>query len=91
VTLFHEPDFVERVDPRSSLMIAGHTHGGQVCWPWGSAVHLPKGGRKYQKGFYAHTKVPLYVSRGVGTVGPDYRCFAPPEVSVLTLKGEIAS
>jgi len=85
VALFHEPDFVDRVDQRASLMISGHTHGGQVCWPWGRAVHLPNGGRAFQRGFFEETKVPLYVSRGVGTIGPDFRFFAPPEVSILSL------
>lgn len=85
VTLFHEPDFVERIDQRSSVMLAGHSHGGQVCLPFGIPVKTPRGARKYIKGFFANARVPLYVSRGVGTVGPGFRMFCPPEVSILTL------
>lgn len=85
VTLFHEPDFVDRIDARASLMVAGHSHGGQVCLPFGVVVHTPRGAKKYTKGYYRSTPVPLYVSRGVGTVGPSVRMFCPPEVTLLTL------
>lgn len=86
VTLFHEPDYVDRVDTKASLMLAGHSHGGQMCLPFGVALATPRGARKYIKGYYASTPVPLYVSRGVGTVGPSVRTFCPPEVTILTLQ-----
>lgn len=88
IAVFHEPDFVDRVDKRVSLMLAGHSHGGQVCLPFGIAVHTPKGARTYKRGFYSSAPVPLYVSRGVGTVGPDVRLYCAPEVSILTLRRE---
>lgn len=87
LALFHEPDFVERVDKRISLMVSGHSHGGQVCLPGGVHLHTPRGARTYVRGEYRDSKVPLYVSRGVGTIGIPYRVFCPPEVSILTLKG----
>jgi predicted MPP superfamily phosphohydrolase len=87
LALFHEPDYVDRVDNRIGLMMAGHSHGGQICLPPGIPVHTPVGARRYRRGFYAKAEVPLYVTRGVGTVGPRRRAFCPPEVSVLTLFG----
>lgn len=87
VTLFHEPDFVTRTDKRASLMIAGHSHGGQVCIGGTYRRFLPRGARKYIEGHYPNAEVPLYVSRGVGTVGPKVRAFCPPEVTILTLRG----
>lgn len=83
--LFHEPDFVDRVDARASLMLAGHSHGGQICMPFGKPLHTPLGARIYIDGFYDRESVPLYVSRGVGTIGPDRRLFCPPEVTIMTL------
>lgn len=87
VTLFHEPDYVDRIDTRSSLMLAGHSHGGQMCLPFGISIATPRGALKYIKGYYPHAPVPLYVSRGVGTVGVGVRTFCPPEVTLLTLSG----
>ncbi|MBS1713323.1 MAG: metallophosphoesterase [Armatimonadetes bacterium] len=85
--LFHEPDFVERIDRRASLMLAGHSHGGQVCLPFGVPVHTPRGAKTFIRGYYRQAPVPLYVARGVGTVGPGIRVFCPPEVTILTLMG----
>lgn len=86
VCLFHEPDMVRDIDSRFSLMLAGHSHGGQICMPFGIPVHTPFGARTYIKGFYPDARIPLYVTRGVGTIGVDRRAFCPPEVSILTLE-----
>lgn len=87
VTLLHEPDFVDGMPEHASLQISGHSHGGQVCLPFGVVLHTPRGAKRYRAGFYADAKVPLFVTRGVGTVGPDMRLFCRPEVSILTLRG----
>lgn len=86
VCLFHEPDMVRDIDARYSVMLAGHSHGGQICLPFGVPVHTPFGARTYVKGFYPEARVPLFVTRGVGTIGIDRRAFCPPEVSILTLE-----
>ncbi|MCO5296300.1 MAG: metallophosphoesterase [Fimbriimonadaceae bacterium] len=86
LVLLHEPDFVRELPLDASLQLSGHSHGGQMCLPMGVAVHTPVGARDYIAGFYPSAPVPLYVSRGVGTIGPDLRTFCPPEVSVLTLR-----
>jgi predicted MPP superfamily phosphohydrolase len=86
IALFHEPDFVKDMPKHVSLQISGHSHGGQVCLPFGKSMYTPYGARKYVAGFYPDARVPLFVSRGVGTTGPDYRLFCAPEVSVLTLR-----
>lgn len=85
IALFHEPDFVTDIPSNVSLMVSGHSHGGQICLPGGIALHTPRGARNYIAGFYPEARVPLYVSRGVGTVGPQMRLFCRPEVTVLTL------
>jgi predicted MPP superfamily phosphohydrolase len=85
LTLLHEPDVVEDTPDHVSLQISGHSHGGQICLPTGVALHTPKGAKKYISGFYPDAKVPLYVTRGVGTQGLDWRLFCLPEVSLLTI------
>jgi len=86
LALLHEPDYILDVPENTSLQISGHSHGGQVCLPFGIPFHTPIGSRKYQKGYYPDARVPLYVTRGVGTVGAPIRTFCPPEVSLLTLR-----
>lgn len=87
ITLLHEPDFVKGSPDYVSLQISGHSHGGQMCLPLGISMHTPFGAKKYISGFYPDAPVPLYVTRGVGTIGMDLRLFCRPEVSLLTLRG----
>lgn len=85
--LLHEPDYVKDVPDHVSLVLSGHSHGGQVRLPFGVHLHTPKGARTYVDGYYPNARVPLFVSRGVGTTGPNWRLFCPPQVAVLTLRG----
>lgn len=87
LAMLHEPDFVTEVPQSVSLLVSGHSHGGQICLPGGVVLHTPRGAKKYRRGFYSDANVPLYVSRGVGTVANSLRFFASPEVTVLTLRG----
>lgn len=87
LALFHEPDFVSEMPGVVSLQVSGHSHGGQVCLPGGIALHTPLGARRYISGFYPEARAPLFVTKGVGTVGPNLRFFCRPEVAILTVNG----
>jgi len=86
LALFHEPDFVEEMPEHVSLQLSGHSHGGQICLPFGVAMHTPRGARRYIDGYFPEARVPLFVSRGVGTVGIRLRLFCRPQVAILTLR-----
>ncbi len=86
VVMWHEPDMVDQLPEGASLMISGHSHGGQFTFPGGFTPMHTKHGKKYVRGFYPDAKTPLYVSRGIGTTGPPSRFLCPPELSLLTLK-----
>ncbi|MCC7230526.1 MAG: metallophosphoesterase [Fimbriimonadaceae bacterium] len=85
IVLWHEPDMVDTLPFEADLMLSGHSHGGQFRFPGGLTPMHSVNGRKYLSGFFPDTKVPLYVTRGVGTTGPPSRFLCPPEVSILTL------
>lgn len=87
IIIWHEPDAVDRLPNTctADLMIAGHTHGGQLLNPWGWGELSSKNGKKYNRGFFENTPIPLYVSCGIGTVGVHARLFAPPELTLITL------
>ncbi|MEO5877021.1 MAG: metallophosphoesterase [Streptosporangiaceae bacterium] len=70
-----------------SLLLAGHTHGGQVCVPFYGALATNCGiDRPRVKGLHRHQDSWLHVSAGLGTspMAP-YRFCCPPEASLLTL------
>lgn len=63
----------------ASLVLAGHTHGGQVA-PFGVATVLPPGSGRYVAGWYHDGGPPMYVSRGIGTSLVPVRIGATPEL-----------
>jgi len=88
VWLVHAPGIVshqlqhEKASP--ALLLAGHTHGGQVRLPLMPAV-TPAGSGRFVSGWYRDTFAPLYVSRGVGTTTIPARFRCPPELPIFTL------
>jgi predicted MPP superfamily phosphohydrolase len=88
VLLAHEPDYADTVaaDGRVGLQLSGHSHGGQVCWPFVGPPVLPYLATKYYAGKYRVGDMRLYVNRGVGLISPAVRFNCRPEVTVLTLR-----
>jgi len=85
ILLSHYPDHVLRTSAlQPDLVLAGHTHGGQVCMPSGRPIithdRLPK---KMACGVHRIENGWLVVSRGVGFATYPIRLFAPPEVSEI--------
>lgn len=79
-------------DAGADAILAGHTHGGQVCLPGGRAivancdVPLEKAGG-LSTWEAAGRVVPLHVSRGLGTsIYSPVRLFCPPEATLLRLE-----
>ncbi len=88
IWLHHGPDLEHRFPegtPLPGLMLAGHTHGGQIRIP-GLPPVLPRGAGRFVAGWYHDTLAPLYVSRGIGTTVIRARLNCPPELPILTLR-----
>lgn len=88
VVLSHNPDGALELAPdaRADLVVAGHTHGGQIVLPWFGAPsrHCTVCDASSASGWVARSPVPLYVTTGVGVVLP-LRINCPAEVLVLRL------
>jgi predicted MPP superfamily phosphohydrolase len=76
----------------ADLVLAGHTHGGQICIPFYGALvtncDLPQG---QAKGFstFGETEMPLHVSAGVGTSPfAQVRIACRPESTLITLSAK---
>lgn len=91
ILMCHAPDFVDqlRTHPAGqavSLVLSGHTHGGQIRLPLIGALRLPPGGRKYVEGHFNLGTMQLYVNRGIGSVGVPFRFDCRPEITIFTLR-----
>lgn len=86
VVLCHYPAVLPRVArPGLELVLAGHTHGGQVRLPLVGALVLPFESGPYDAGWFEHGGTRLFVSRGVGTSLLPLRFLCRPEVAVHRL------
>jgi predicted MPP superfamily phosphohydrolase len=87
---FHSPGYADRLRRHAlvppALMLAGHTHGGQIRLPPLPAI-TPRGSGRFVAGWYHDTFAPLFVSRGIGTSDIRARFLCPPEVGVVRLVG----
>jgi uncharacterized protein len=84
VLLAHQPVLVDEAAARGvDLQVSGHTHGGQM-WPFHYVVRMAQ---PSLAGMSTHRDTQLYVSRGAGFWGPPVRVGAPPDITVLTLRG----
>lgn len=74
-------------DDGADLILAGHTHGGQLCLPGvGALVTNCDIDRKRAKGLSSHRESALHVSAGLGTSPyAPVRFACPPEATLLTL------
>lgn len=91
ILLCHAPDYADNLlvhlaGSAVSLMLSGHSHGGQIRLPLIGAMQLPKLGRRYVEGFFRLQNLQLYVNRGLGTVGVPFRLDCPPEITLFTLR-----
>ncbi len=84
--LLHYPEMADSLGgPRFDLILAGHSHGGQVRLPFYGALALPWGVGRYDLGYFESKGGPLYVNPGIGTYYIPYRFNCRPEVTLITL------
>ncbi|NFE96438.1 metallophosphoesterase [Clostridium botulinum] len=88
--LLHEPDLSDKfVSYNIDLILAGHSHGGQVKIPFLGEIVTPPLAEKYKDGLYnLNTKrnTQLYVNSGIGNTKVPFRFMNVPEVSIFEIK-----
>ncbi len=85
--LSHEPAVLDMPETRGvSLILSGHTHGGQIRLPFVGAPARFVEEFRYMNGLYEREGTQLYVSRGTGMIGLPLRIGARPEIALLRLR-----
>lgn len=89
IALTHNPDIFPRVPQRVALLLAGHTHGGQVRFPiYGMVIAPSRVGDHFARGHVFENGHHLFVTTGIGTSILPLRFGVPPEIVLLTVSGK---
>ena len=90
VAFTHNPDLFLTIPARVSLTLAGHTHGGQVRFPWlGTPIVPSRYGQRFAHGHIVEEDRHLFVTSGLGTSIIPARFRVPPEIALLRLSTDI--
>ena len=82
ILLIHEPDFIDSLNVDNyDLILAGHSHGGQVKLPLIKKLYTPYGAKKYYDEYYKVNQTDLYISSGLGTSKLKFRLFNRPSIN----------
>lgn len=87
IALTHNPDIFPSLPPSVPLLLAGHTHGGQVNLPViGQPIVPSHFGQRYAAGHIFDNGHHIFVTTGIGTSILPVRFRVPPEIVILTIK-----
>jgi len=86
ILLMHYPSWVKKLGGQKfDLVLAGHSHGGQVCLPLYGPVYVPFGVDEYARGLFHTDAGPLYVNPGIGWFPVPIRFNCRPELTVFDI------
>ncbi|MCA8921182.1 MAG: metallophosphoesterase family protein [Planctomycetes bacterium] len=86
VALCHYPaSFTRASEAKLELLLAGHSHGGQIQVPLWGALKLPYDCDGYAEGWFAQGDTRMFVCRGVGTSVAPLRFACRPELAEITI------
>ena len=83
----HEPDYIKDFDhTKFDLILAGHSHNGQIGLPLIKDLILPHGAKKYHNAYYKLNNTYLYISSGVGCSTLNFRLFNKPSINLYRIQ-----
>ncbi len=85
IFLLHMPDSIEYLENEFDLILAGHSHNGQVTLPFIGAIIRPTGAKKYYNEYYKVNNTDLYISSGLGTSNINIRLFNKPSFNLYRI------
>lgn len=85
ILLMHYPAWAKAFDQKFDLLLAGHSHGGQVRVPFYGPLMVPFEVDEYDLGFYRTKAGPLYVNPGIGWYPVPIRFNCRPEITVIEI------
>lgn len=88
IVLSHNPDLFTKIPKETSLTLSGHTHGGEIIFPYLGSPFIPSEyGQRFNKGYIIEDGKHLFVTSGIAATS-GFRFLNLPEIVFLTLNSE---
>lgn len=89
ILLLHEPDFINDIDSsKFNLILAGHSHNGQVVLPFIGGIIKDKYSKVYFDEYYELGNSKLFISSGIGTTKYKFRLLNKPSINLYRLRNK---
>lgn len=90
IILVHEPDISDEIvnDYSVNLILAGHSHNGQVRLPIIGPIYTPPYSKKYYDNYYDIDGTDLYITSGIGVSTINYRLWNRPSINFYRVNRE---
>jgi predicted MPP superfamily phosphohydrolase len=85
ILMIHYPAWAKEFSQKFDLLLAGHSHGGQVRIPFYGAITVPFLVDEYDLGLFQTKAGPLYVNAGIGWFYCPVRFNCRPEITVIEI------
>lgn len=89
ILLLHEPDFINDINySKFNLILAGHSHNGQVVLPFIGGIIKNKYSKVYFDEYYELGNSKFYISSGIGTTKYKFRLLNKPSINLYRLRNK---
>ena len=89
ILVLHEPDFIDDINyNKFNLILAGHSHKGEIVLPFINGIIKKKYSSKYFDDYYNLNDTELYISSGLGTGKYKLRFLNPPSINFYRLRNK---
>ncbi len=86
ILIMHTPDTFDKIKNYNfDLVLAGHSHNGQIRLPYIGPIMKFEGSKKYYEPFYKINTTNFFISGGIGTTIVNFRFFNKPSFNFYRL------
>lgn len=88
IGVIHKPDLADKLidDFNPNMIIAGHSHNGQIILPLIGPLMKKEGSKKYVSSYYKINNTNLYISGGIGNSKYQFRLLNHPSINFYRLR-----